>query len=387
MFYSGKVGPVCDVAVIGAGVFGSWIACSLLEAGLKVVLIDAYGAATPRSSSGGETRIMRMSYGGDELYARMAARALQLWHQFFKAAGRNDLFYATGVLSLERLGKSTTAQSAAVLEKIGIKYERLSVGDLVQKYAQMCFDHVEGALFEPKAGVLMAHRAVAALVEHHRTKGLNFITSHVAVREGPELCVRFDGESMLLSAGTYVFACGPWLPTLFPELLGSRIRVTRQPVFFFGAPSGNRLYSHYELPAWLDLGNLAVVPDIDGQGVKIMSDEHGDSFNPDLDDRTVSANELTAIRTRTGEMFPGLREAPLLGYRVCQYENTSNGDFIVDRHPRWPNVWLVGGGSGHGFKHGPAIGELVTDLIVRETPVQPRFSLATKLESHRRTVF
>jgi glycine/D-amino acid oxidase-like deaminating enzyme len=82
-----------------------------------------------------------------------------------------------------------------------------------------------------------------------------------------------------------------------------------------------------------------------------------------------------------------LKEAPLLETRVCQYENTSNGDFLIDRHPAFDNVWLVGGGSGHGFKHGPALGEYVAARVVEGGPVEPRFTLATKGTVQQRAVF
>ena len=74
-------------------------------------------------------------------------------------------------------------------------------------------------------------------------------------------------------------------------------------------------------------------------------------------------------------------------FRVCQYENTSNGDFLIDRHPELENVWLVGGGSGHGFKHGPAVGEYVSARILHGAEAEPRFSLASKAETQKRTVY
>jgi glycine/D-amino acid oxidase-like deaminating enzyme len=87
------------------------------------------------------------------------------------------------------------------------------------------------------------------------------------------------------------------------------------------------------------------------------------------------------------ERFPALRAAPLAESRVCQYENTSNGDFLIDRHPEWEDMWLVGGGSGHGFKHGPAVGEYVTARILGGGEAEPRFSLAAKGERQGRTVY
>jgi len=93
------------------------------------------------------------------------------------------------------------------------------------------------------------------------------------------------------------------------------------------------------------------------------------------------------VRQFLAQRFPGLKDAPLLETRVCQYENTSSGDFLIDRHPAFDNVWLVGGGSGHGFKHGPALGEYVAARVVEGGTVEPRFTLATKGKVQKRTVF
>lgn len=93
------------------------------------------------------------------------------------------------------------------------------------------------------------------------------------------------------------------------------------------------------------------------------------------------------MREFVGRRFPTLKNAPLLEARVCQYENTSNGDFLIDRHPDFDNVWLVGGGSGHGFKHGPALGEYVAARVTEGGPVEPRFTLATKDTVQKRSVF
>ena len=95
---------------------------------------------------------------------------------------------------------------------------------------------------------------------------------------------------------------------------------------------------------------------------------------------------MELVREFVGRRFPALECAPIVASEVCQYENTSNGDFLVDRHPERDDVWLVGG-SGHGFKHGPAVGEYVAARIADGKPVEPRFTLATKHRAQRRTVF
>ena len=191
-----------------------------------------------------------------------------------------------------------------------------------------------------------------------------------------------------VSAKTFVFACGPWLPKLFPRWLAERIQPTRQEVFYFGPPGGGRF--HYSaMPTWIDFNDETYgLPDLDGRGVKIAIDRHGPPFDPDNGDRIASSEGLSEVRERLARRLPALKDAPLLESRVCQYENTSNGDFLIDRHPEFENVWLVGGGSGHGFKHGPAVGEYVAARVEgRGAGLEPRFSLESKKTTRERAVY
>ncbi|MGH9882926.1 MAG: FAD-dependent oxidoreductase, partial [Pyrinomonadaceae bacterium] len=189
-------------------------------------------------------------------------------------------------------------------------------------------------------------------------------------------------------AKEFVFACGPWLPKLFPALLAELIHVTRQEVFFFGVPAGDDRFEREQIPAWIDFNDLVYgIPNLDNRGFKIAIDAHGAQFDPDTDDRVPSPEGLTAVRAYLAKRMPALHDAPVTESRVCQYENTSNGDFLIDRHPALENVWLVGGGSGHGFKHGPAVGEHVAALISGDAKVQLRFALATKEKVQRRKVY
>jgi glycine/D-amino acid oxidase-like deaminating enzyme len=192
-----------------------------------------------------------------------------------------------------------------------------------------------------------------------------------------------------LGATTFVFACGPWLPKVFPDLLGKRIFPTRQEVFFLGAQPGDRRFSSPALPVWIDFSDKRGpygFPDLENRGFKIALDQHGPPFDPDTGHRVATQEGLAEARRYLAERFPDLERAPLVESRVCQYENTSSGDFLIDRHPDLENVWLVGGGSGHGFKHGPALGEYVAERILKGGPVEPRFSLATKAEVQKRAV-
>ena len=185
-----------------------------------------------------------------------------------------------------------------------------------------------------------------------------------------------------------MFACGPWLPALFPRAVGERIRPTRQEVLHFGVPAGDLRFSVERLPVWIDFAaGLYGIPDLDAHGFKVGIDRHGAAIDPDAADRLVGDEAVQMTRAFFARRFPALLRAPLVDAHVCQYENTSTGDFIIDRHPQWAHVWVVGGGSGHGFKHGPAVGKHVAELLAGRAAVDSRFALAGKAGEAARAVY
>jgi len=381
-------GRTFDVAVIGAGVFGAWTAWHLAKRGQRVALIDAYGPAHSRASSGGETRIIRMGYGGDELYTRWSQRSLEQWKKFFEAA-RQALFLETGVLWMAGEKDARLRQTSATLKRCGVKFEELDREALEKRYPQIGLDDIKCGILEPKSGVLIARRAVAAVVEEAVRLGAEYRCAQVLRPTGfgrANEAATSDGEH--IAAGQFVFACGPWLGKVFPDVLGARIFASRQEVFFFGVPAGDMRFAPPALPTWLFQEDLVYgMPDIEGRGLKIAFDEHGERVDPDTQSRIVSPAMTEKVRKYVARRFPALRDAPIVETRVCQYENTSNGDFLIDRHPEMENVWFAGGGSGHGFKHGPAIGEYVTGQLLDGSAAEERFSLETKDTVQRRAVY
>lgn len=377
-----------DVAVIGAGVFGAWTAWHLGQAGRKIALVDAYGAANNRASSGGESRVIRMGYGADEIYTRWSMRSLKLWQEF-AARVRQPLFHRTGMLWMAREADAYTLSTEATLVKTGVKFEKLKRSELEKRWPQISFGPVTWALYEPESGALMARRAVQAVADDAVSSGVQLLTESVIAPTGRgavDAVTTRRGEK--ISAGAFVFACGPWLPKIFPALLGERIHPTRQEVYFFGPPAGDRRFAPPQMPTWIDFGaEIYGIPDLENRGFKVALDRHGPALDPDTAERQVTPGWLKTVRDHLTERFPALKDAPLVESRVCQYENTSNGDFLIDRHPEFENVWLLGGGSGHGFKHGPALGEYVTRLIVNGGESEKRFTLATKDKVQKRSVF
>ena len=413
-----------DVAVAGAGVFGAWTAYLLKRAGAEVLLVDAHGPGNSRASSGGESRMIRMGYGPDQIYTRMAQRSLGLWHELFDRIGPTaispQLFQPTGILWLAQENDPYCAATLETLEQCRVRHEKLDRAELLRRYPQLELESVSWGILEPDSGVLMARRAVQAVVAEALAAGVVYLDDAILSPEskgekgkggtGPgetekqdEYSREFNRRSAIgncqslqtvsgreIFARQFVFACGPWLPKIFPALLGQLIHVTKQEVFFFGVPpgDGSSQFGPERMPAWIDFSDLVYgIPNLDNRGFKVAIDAHGPHFDPDTGDRLVSPGSLTAVRAYLARRVPLLANAAVTETRVCQYENTSNGDFLIDRHPAFKNVWLSGGGSGHGFKHGPAVGEHVAALLSGDAKVEPRFALAAKEKAHQRKVF
>jgi sarcosine oxidase len=382
-----------DVAVIGAGAFGSWTAYCLQKSGARVLLLDAYGPANARASSGGESRIIRMGYGADEIYTRWSLHALPLWKELFAQAGCPGLFQPTGVLWIAHDQEPYALASMKMMQDAGAKFEKLGPDEMRRRFPQIFFEDGAWGIFEPDSGVLMARRAVQAVVAEAQKIGVSYVSeAALAPSGGGRLSAVKTASAQTLSANTFVFACGPWLPKIFPNLLADRIFPSRQEVFFFGVPAGNAQFSMPGMPTWIDSKDeFYGMPDLESRGFKVADDHHGPIVDPDTQPRMASVQAIAAARNFISERFPALKNAPIVESRVCQYENTSNGDFLIDRHPDFDNVWLVGGGSGHGFKHGPSLGEYVAALVLQggasgTLKIEPRFSLATKQSTQNRAV-
>lgn len=368
------------IAVVGAGAFGGWTALHLLERGARVTLLDAWGPGNSRASSGGETRVMRGTYGPDQPYTEMAARALKLWTKYERKWKRQFL-HRSGVLWMAS-GRDDAFERGSIemLKAAKIPFEELPTAKMRKRWPQINFEGIEWGIFEPECGYLEARASCAAVVEAFVAAGGEYRQAAVVGDglEEPSLRELRLPDGSKVRADHYVFACGPWMGKLFPGAIGSRICATKQDVFFFGAPAGDTRFTDQHLPVWADhRGKFRYgIPGNDRRGFKIADDTRGAEFDPTCGERVVSQETLKDIREYVAFRFPALQHAALIESRVCQYEQTPDGDFIVDRHPQNENVWLLGGGSGHGFKHGPAIGEMVAGLILKGGDPAARWRLA-----------
>lgn len=375
----------CDVLVVGGGVFGVWTALHLHRAGKRVALIDGIEPAHGAASSGGESRVTRCAYGAEDLYTAWADRSMAEWRAL-SARADLPLFHETGVLWIHREGDSFVEETVETLARHDVPFERLRARELKARYPVLRVSEDEAALLEPRGGGLMARRAVQTLAAELRAAGVDVLRGEVApIRSadgasGALTAVRTEAGASL-EAGAFVIAGGPWLDRVCPEALQGRLFVTRQEVVFFAAGRA----ATGALPVWFDLPFYGL-PSLEGRGFKVADDRHGPAADVARMERLVGADSVGRARELLRRRFPSLADRPVSETRVCQYANSSSGDFVVDRHPGLENVWIAGCGSGHGFKHGPALGAHVAGLVLGTERPNERFGLASKTDRHERAI-
>lgn len=373
--------PVRNVAVVGAGVFGLWTAYKLLRTGLRVTLLDAFGAGNVRASSTDETRMIRCAYANSSIYTSMAARSLEEWRET-QIRWKKELLVQSGCLWLMGEDDKYFRLSIPYLKNLAIPYEELKPDDITKRFPSIATDGVTRGFFEPNAGYLLARRSCEALLEAFITEGGEY--KPVAVKT--KIMRAGELEQVLLSDGTmikaeqFVFAAGAWLREIFPDLLEDVMRTTRQEVCYFGVSYDDKRIN--KLPTWVDMTGNALMYGIPGaggdtrsSGFKVADDTRGGVFSPTSGDRLPSEEGVRTARRFMARRFPDMQNAPLVHAKICQYEDSIDGNFIIDRLPEAKNVLIVGGGSGHGFKHGPAVGELVTGIIAQGKEIPKEFAL------------
>jgi glycine/D-amino acid oxidase-like deaminating enzyme len=378
------------VVVVGAGAFGGWTALYLQRKGARVTLLDAWGPGNARASSGGELRITQSKlYASGAMYTNrdmyrpvymeMVARSTQLWQEH-QARWDRRLFHPCGAMTFYTDADRSPRDAAAYMREVGARVEELDRPALERRYPQINFDGVDWALLDVDGGLLRARFACQEVLHGFLAEGGTY--RQVGV-ESPSLDGSGAGSVALsdgsrLAADQFVFACGPWLGQLFPGVVS--IRATRHEVFFFGTPADDPRYTEDQMPICSDATMSPASAVIPGGEHRGMMAEGGPTkvrvVDPTTVDRTPDPELAAFHREYLGFRYPGMKDAPLLLARVCQFENSRDNNFIIDRHPDAENVWIVGGGSGHGFKHGPAIGERVAASVLGEAPVDPVFALA-----------
>lgn len=361
-----------DVAVIGAGVMGNWTALALREMGLSVVLVDQYGPGNSKSSSMGEVRGMRLTYGEHEHEMLWARHACELW-TMRQAEFGTDMFYQCGALAFRTQWTARTTAERALFDKHRIPYEVISHDDLLRRWPQAPPPSEEAfGFYHPWGGVLSPRDANLAVATSFRRKGGTVLVDRAAPgeRAGGRLQTVTLASGATVSAGTFVFALGAWLPKVFPEVMQDRLSVRKAAYYMFGTPPGDNRFSVPNLPN-TGLG----LPSINGAGFGLLISP-GETVDPDLFDRLPDEDEKARARATLASRFPALAGQPMLAAWSCQTENSVDEQCIFDRHPELDNAWLVGGGSWHAFKIGPVIGDYVAHRVVGEQKGLPEAGLS-----------
>ena len=353
-----------EIVVVGAGAFGGWTALYLREQGFTVTLVDQYGPGNSRATSGGESRQIRAGYGERELYTRWVLQAFDRWKAREDEWGKTLLF-RTGQISLAREWTRELTGTRKVFDKLGVKYEIVKHDDLARRYPQMNTTSVDFGMYVPSTGVLKAREGCVAVAQAFEKKGGRFLIAKVELgtRAGGVLQDVALSTRQTIAAQTFVFACGPWLPKVFPSVMKNKLITPRRVVFFYGTPPGDERFTYPKFPTWA-VDDAYGFPSIEGKGFKVVPTFERVLVDPDTQEHTLTADEIRQGRAFVTKWFPALADQPLVESKVCQREDSIDEHFIVDRHPELSNVWLVGGGSGHGYKHGIMLGEYVANRVV-----------------------
>jgi glycine/D-amino acid oxidase-like deaminating enzyme len=342
--------------------------------GASVRLIDAYGPGNSRATSGDETRGVRSSYGDRgiwaELWTRWANEAIDRWTRFDAEWGREmkvRLFFNTGDFIFRSQPEPFTDRNQELWRQLRIPHRVVKVEDVAREYPIVNLTNVAFALYDPRAGVVRARRACEVVAEAFRHAGGELLMGLAAPgdRDGARLQnVKTTGPSATLTAGTFVFALGPWFPKAFPDLMASRIRTPLGHVHYFGTPAGDDRFTFPNLPSFNFPGVTgwpALPPDNRGFRVRLRGDSPTD---PDTSERAFDRSHDAPAREFLAQRFPRIAKAPLLETRACHYEMSASRNFIIDRYPGFSNVWIAGGGSAEGFKFGPVTGEYIAKRVL-----------------------
>ena len=359
--------------IVGAGVYGAALAQRFSDRGWQVTLVEQSAPGHVRSASGGESRLLRCSYGGDHWYAELAWRALELWRELQQRFGR-EILLPTGVTYFANRPDGWERDSERVLLELGVPVERLDPGSAQKLFPRLTVDDLCYVLLEPAAGVIRAREATHLLVEDARRSGTRILRA----RALPDSDGRVRVGERTIAGDAVIWACGPWLRSLFPEVID--VVVTRQVALYL---SVDAVWATPPTPAWIDQdAEYYGLGDLDGAGFKFAFDQDGEVLDPDRGDRLVRAREVEEARTYLSRRFPGLAHAPVVGAEVGYYATSRRQEFIVDRLPGHDRTWVVGGESGHGFKHAPAVAEYLEQVVTGARQAEPRWRLNAEPSIH-----
>ena len=368
-----SLGTSARVVVVGAGTFGGWTAYRLQQMGAQVTLVDLYGPGNSRSSSGDETRGIRATYRDRELWVDWANQAIRRWEEidaeWEERFGRR-VYFTTGDLIFRPEREATIDENQETFERKGIPYEILDMAEVEYRWPQIRPEGMDIAFYEPNAGVAKSRLICEFVAEAFRQEGGEIRIGRATPGQSGNGRLRDvqiePGDP--LSADTFVFALGPWLPTAFPDVIGDRMAIPMGHVYYFGTPPGDDRYAHPNLPSY-GFPGITGWPSLppNHRGFRIRTGGRSQP-DPDTSERWIPGEYLDSVRNVLRDHFPDLAEQPLVESRACHYESSQSGEWIIDRHPEWENVWFAGAGNAEGFKFGPLYGDYIAARILGDDP-------------------
>jgi glycine/D-amino acid oxidase-like deaminating enzyme len=361
-----------EVVVVGAGVFGVWTAFHLRRMGASVTLVDMYGPGNSRATSGDETRGIRSSYSRESwvLWAKEAIKRWSEWDAEWSKPLKHRIFFPTGDIVLRTQEDGMIRNSRANWDKHGFKYEILTPDEIRYRFPQIRIDGVTIGMFEPDAGVARARRSVQLVADVFLKEGGKLVIAQATPGAGTN---RRMGEVSLSSGSPlrgdmFVFACGPWLGKVFPEVMGRRLRTPIGQVYYFATPPGDGRFTFPNCPSW-NVPGVTGWPalGVDNRGFRVRGGGGRPVQDPDTSVRWVDSRYHEGARNVLNNWFPDLAKQPLLETRACHYEGSPGGNFIIDKHPDFDNVWIAGAGNAESFKMGPVSGEYIAKRVLGKT--------------------
>ena len=341
---------------------GSAAADALAGRGARVLGLDRFPLPHAHGSSHGRSRVIREAYFEHPLYVPLVRRAYELWHELERDCG-TALLTRTGLVSLGPPGSDVVDGARRSAREHGIAHENLSADAVRARWPALQVRDGEEALYETRAGLLAVEECLRALHARARRRGAEL---HA---EEPVLEWRAAGDGVEVhtaratyAAGAAVVSAGSWAATLLPEL-ALPLQVERQVVHWFAPAPGSPPLTAERCPIvlWQHApdGVFYTTPDT-GHGLKGAQHHGGPLVSPDSV-APPGLEDEAASRALLARLLPAAA-GPLLDARTCLYTNAPDGHFVVDRHPRHPQVIVASPCSGHGFKFATALGEVLADL-------------------------
>jgi glycine/D-amino acid oxidase-like deaminating enzyme len=366
------------VAVIGGGVFGLWTALALLSRGAQVELLDGHGVGNEHGMSVAPYRLIRALYGDRHLYIKLVAESLRDWNKL-QADERASLFEQVGVWWMfPNEAPQFVLDALPVCGQYDLPVFPVSLEDASRQFPHVNYDGIASIYLDESAGFLRADKCCQALFTQFLKQGGKYRWGHVSRigdTVGNNLRRLACSDRDWVEADHYVFACGPWLKDLFGELFG-KITLTRQLEYYFELGSA---LNGKKAPVMIDFGDgdslFYGLHDPAERCFKIGDDKPHGLIDTSLN-QEATEQEIENGQSLLEKRFPGLEGIKLKKARVCRYDRTPLHDLIADKHPGLDNVWIVGGGSGHGFKTSPAVGRYMSRLVLDEiTELIPEFGI------------